>query len=685
MTLNTSAEKEKQIMNEGLVESQEHIDQISINTIRTLSMDAVQKANSGHPGAPMGLAPLGYVLWTRMMKYNPKNPGWLDRDRFVLSAGHASMLLYSLLYLSGYDVSLDDIKNFRQWGSKTPGHPEFGHTPGVETTTGPLGQGFANAVGMAMAERHLAARFNRPGYEVVRHFTYMICGDGDMMEGVSSEAASLAGHLGLGKLICIYDDNKISIEGKTEITFTEDVALRFKAYNWHVLKVDDGNDIQAIFSALQAAKAEAGRPTLILLRTHIAYGSPNKQDTADAHGAPLGEEEVSLTKKSLGWPENVSFHVPDLVLNHFRKSIERGAEAESEWMGLFAAYAREHPDLAKQWDDAMNGYLTPGWDADIPEFSASDGPMATRAASGKVLNAIATKLPTLMGGSADLAPSNKTYIDTSNEFQKDSYEGRNIRFGVREHAMGGIMSGMFLHSGIRPYGGTFLVFADYVRPAIRVACLMKLPIIYVFTHDSIAVGEDGPTHQAVEHLVNLRAIPGLTVIRPADASETAHAWRQAINTTQGPVALILSRQKLPVLSSDNSKDGLANGAYILADCDDTPDIILIATGSEVHIALEAKARLAEADVKVRVVSMPSWELYEKTSQEYKDSVLLPEVTVRLAVEAGMPMGWERYVNTSDAVIGIASFGASAPGATVMEKYGFTPENVVQKAMDLLGK
>ncbi len=672
-------------MNDGLVESQEQIDQICINTIRTLSMDAVQKANSGHPGAPMGLAPAGYVLWTRMMKYNPKNPGWFDRDRFVLSGGHASMLLYSLLFLSGYDVSLDDIKNFRQWGSKTPGHPEFGHTPGVETTTGPLGQGFANAVGMAMAERHLAARFNRPGYEVVSHYTYMICGDGDMMEGVSSEAASLAGHLGLDKLICIYDDNKISIEGKTEITFTEDVALRFKAYNWHVLKVHDGNDIHAIFNALEAAKAETDRPTLILLRTHIAYGSPNKQDTADAHGAPLGEEEVYLTKKRLGWPEKEFFHVPDPVLNYFRRCIERGAEAESEWIDLFDAYAKEYPDLARQWEDAVSGNLTPGWDADIPEFSASDGPMATRAASGKVLNALAAKLPTLMGGSADLAPSNKTYIDASHEFQKDSYDGRNIRFGVREHAMGGILSGMFLHSGVRPYGGTFLVFADYVRPAIRVACLMNLPVIYVFTHDSIAVGEDGPTHQAVEHLVTLRAIPGLTVIRPADASETAQAWRQAIKNTQGPVALILSRQKLPVLGPGNSKDGLSNGAYILEDCDGKPDIILIATGSEVHIALEAKARLAKADVNVRVVSMPSWELYEKTSQEYKDSVLLPDVTVRLAVEAGMPMGWERYVHTSDAVIGMSSFGASAPGATVMEKFGFTPENVVQKAMDLLGK
>ncbi len=672
-------------MTEGLAESRREIDDLCINTIRTLSMDAVQKANSGHPGAPMGLAPAAYVLWTRVMKHNPENPGWLDRDRFILSAGHASMLLYSVLHLSGYAVTLDDIKNFRQWNSKTPGHPEFGHTPGVETTTGPLGQGFANAVGMAMAERHLAARFNRPGNEIVDHHTYMICGDGDMMEGVSSEAASLAGHLGLGKLICIYDDNKISIEGNTEITFTEDVALRFKAYHWHILNVDDGNDIDAIYNAVQAAKSQTERPSLIVLRTHIAYGSPNKQDTADAHGAPLGEEEVRLTKKALGIPENNMFHIPDAVLNRFGQCVEAGKKAEAGWQEKFQAYSKKYPDMTEKWVDAMSGFLTTGWDEDIPDFSVSDGPMATRAASGKVLNAIAPKLPTLIGGSADLAPSNKTYLDASHEFQKDAYDGRNIRFGVREHAMGGVMSGMFLHHGLRPYGGTFLVFADYLRPALRVAAIMKIPVIYIFTHDSIAVGEDGPTHQPVEHLASLRAIPGITVIRPADASETARAWRQAIKTTTGPVALILSRQKLPVLKLNLLEDGLEKGAYVLADCDGNPDIILIATGSEVHVILEAKARLLEKGVAARVVSMPSWELFENTSQNYKDRVLLPNVPIRLAVEAGSPMGWCKYVGSSGAVIGINRFGASAPGGVIMEKYGFTPDHVVEKVLELLKK
>jgi transketolase len=672
-------------MTEGLAETRRNIDDLCINTIRALSMDAVQKANSGHPGAPMGLAPAAYILWTRVMKHNPENPGWLDRDRFVLSAGHASMLLYSLLHLSGYALTLDDIKNFRQWNSKTPGHPEFGHTPGVETTTGPLGQGFANAVGMAMAERHLAARFNSPGHEIVDHYTYMICGDGDMMEGISSEAASLAGHLGLGKLICIYDDNKISIEGSTEIAFTEDVALRFKAYHWHILNVDDGNDIDAIYNAIQAAKAQTGRPSLIVLRTHIAYGSPNKQDTADAHGAPLGEEEVRLAKKSLGLPEDALFNIPDAVRHHFTQCVEAGREAEAGWQEKFQAYNKKYPDMAIKWVDAMSGFLTTGWDEDIPEFSVSDGPIATRAASGKVLNAIASKLPTLIGGSADLAPSNKTFLNTSHEFQKDAYDGRNIRFGVREHAMGGIMSGMFLHHGLRPYGGTFLVFADYLRPALRVAAIMKIPVIYIFTHDSIAVGEDGPTHQPVEHLASLRAIPGITVIRPADASETAQAWRQAIKTTTGPVVLILSRQKLPVLKSNAIEDGLTKGAYVLADCDGKPDIILIGTGSEVHIILAAKARLLEKGVAARVVSMPSWELFEKTSQKYKDRVLLPDVQTRLAVEAGSPMGWCRYVGTSGAVIGINSFGASAPGGIVMEKYGFTPDHVVEKALELVKK
>ncbi|UCD91432.1 MAG: transketolase [Desulfobacterales bacterium] len=660
-----------------------NIDDICINTIRTLSMDAVQKAKSGHPGAPMGLAPAAYVLWTHIMKHNPQNPEWVDRDRFVLSAGHASMLLYSLLFLTGYDVSLEDIKNFRQWGSKTPGHPEFDHTPGVETTTGPLGQGFANAVGMAMAERHLAASFNRPENEIVDHYTYLICSDGDMMEGVCSEAASLAGHLGLARLICIYDDNKISIEGSTDIAFTEDVARRFEAYNWHTLTVDDGNDVNAILKALEAAKAETERPTLIVLQTQIAYGSPNKQNTAAAHGAPLGEEEVLLTKRNLGWPEDALFYVPEPALNTFRKCLENGKNAELNWHNRYDAYAKAYPDLAKKWTDAIGGHLIDGWDEDIPNFTAADGPIATRAASGMTLSAIAATVPTLIGGSADLAPSNKTYVDALPEFQKNSYHGRNIRFGVREHAMGSILSGMQLHKGLRPYGGTFLVFADYMRPAIRLASLMKLPIIYVFTHDSIAVGEDGPTHQPIEHLAALRAIPGLTVIRPADASETADAWRQAIKTTTGPVALILSRQKLPVLEPNRSEYGLANGAYIFSDSPSKPDIILIATGSEVHIAVDAQKRLAEQHVAARVVSMPSWELFEDTTQDYQDQILLPDATPRLVIEAGTPLEWERYVENRDAIIGVASFGASAPGGTMMEKFGFVPEQIVTKVKELI--
>jgi transketolase len=672
-------------MNNNGSESQTKLDNLCINTIRTLSMDAIQKANSGHPGAPMGLAPAAYVLWTRVLKHNPANPDWLDRDRFVLSGGHASMLLYSLLYLTGYSLSLEDIKSFRQWGSKTPGHPEFGHTQGVETTTGPLGQGVANGVGMAMAERHLASRFNRPGHEIVNHFTYIMCGDGDMMEGITSEAASLAGHLGLGRLICIYDDNNISIEGKTDITFSEDVATRFKAYNWQVLTVEDGNDTDAIFMALHSAQSETGKPSLIILKTHIAFGSPNKQDTADAHGSPLGVEEIRLTKECLQWKNEEPFCVPEEALTHFRKCLESGKNLENEWKKKFQAYKEAYPELTDQWVNAMSGFLPEGWDSEIPLFSSKDTPMATRAASGKVLNAIAKKLPTLIGGSADLAPSNKTYLEFSHEFQKNSYDGRNIRFGVREHAMGGIMSGMFLHNGLRPYGGTFLVFADYVRPAIRVASLMKLPLIYVFTHDSIAVGEDGPTHQPVEQIASLRIIPNLTVIRPADANETADAWRQAIKTSDGPIALILSRQKLPILDrvdADNTNN-LSNGAYIIKDCIGQPDIILIATGSEVHIAIEAGNILAGKGISARIVSMPSWELFEKRSESYKKTILPPNITSRIAIEAGHPIGWRKYVGDKGAVIGINHFGSSAPGATNMKKFGFSAEKIVEKALDLL--
>ncbi len=667
-------------MNSGLPGSQCTIDDLCINTIRTLAMDAVEAANSGHPGAPMGLAAAGYVLWTKFLKHNPKNPSWDNRDRFVLSGGHASMLLYSLLHLTGYDLSLEDIKNFRQWGSRTPGHPEYGHTPGVETTTGPLGQGFANAVGMAMAERHIAALFNRPGNEIVDHFTYVMCGDGDLMEGVASEAASLAGHLGLGRLICLYDDNKISIEGGTDIAFTEDVALRFQAYGWHVQKVADGNDVSAISNAIEAARSETGRPSIICLRTHIAFGSPNKQDSSDAHGAPLGKDEVCLTKKNLGCPEDAVFCTPDAAVDEFRKCIARGSDAETAWNEKLAAYAKEYRDLSAAYKDTMSGVLPDDWDADIPVFS--EKPVATRAASGKVLNAIAGKLPTLMGGSADLAPSNKTEIAASHDFQKDSYDGRNIRFGVRELAMGAILSGLLLHKGIRPYGGTFLVFADYMRPAIRVAALMKLPVIYVFTHDSVAVGEDGPTHQPVEHLASLRCIPNLTVIRPADANETAQAWKAAVQCTDGPVALILSRQSLPILAPT---DALLKGAYVLSDSDAKPDVILIGTGSEVSVALEAKKLLADKGVSARVVNMPSWELFEKTTPEYKASVFPDNGTPRLVVEAALPMGWEKYLGPRGAAVAMNGFGASAPGGLVLKKFGFTPENVAEKAMGLLEK
>jgi len=672
-------------MSNDLPAAQAMEDAPCINIIRTLSMDAIQQADSGHPGAPLGLAPAAYVLWTQVMKHNPKNPQWPNRDRFVLSGGHASMLLYSMLHLTGYDLSLEDIQQFRQLDSKTPGHPEYGVTPGVETTTGPLGQGFAGAVGMAMAERHLAARFNRVGQEIVDHYTYVMCGDGDLMEGISSEAASLAGHLGLGKLICIYDDNKITIEGGTDISFTEDVGLRFKAMGWHVLTVMDGNDVAAVFAALEAAKAETEMPSIIVMRTHIAYGSPNKQGSSDAHGAPLGVEEVRLTKRNLGCDEDLCFCVPDDPLVTYRKCIEAGALEEAEWQKRFDEFQEKYPGLARDWEEALTRTLKEGWDENIPDFKPADGPMATRAASGKVLNAIAEKAPTLMGGSADLAPSNKTLIESSHDFQKFAYTGRNIRFGVREHAMGAILSGMALHRGVRPYGGTFLVFADYMRPAIRLAALMEQPVIYVFTHDSVAVGEDGPTHQPIEHVLSLRAIPGLTVIRPADAAETALAWRVAMESSSNPTALILTRQKLPILDRTRyaPAEGLARGAYILSDCDGTPDVILIATGSEVHITLEAREKLKSEGVSARVVSMPSWELFEKNDADYKEKVLPSGVPTRLAVEAGSPMGWERYTGRSEAVIGIDHFGASARGNVLLEKFGFTADNIVQRAKALL--
>ena len=664
-------------------QDQTNVDQLTINTIRTLCMDAVQKANSGHPGAPMGLAPAAYILFKRFLKHNPENPAWIDRDRFVLSGGHSSSLLYSLLYLFGYGLELDDLKNFRQWGSRTPGHPEYGYTPGVETTTGPLGQGIANAVGMAMAERHLAARFNKGNKQLIDHHTYVMCGDGDLMEGVSLETISLAGHLGLGKLICLYDDNSITIEGKTNIAFTENVRAKFESQNWHVVTVQDGNDLEEIQKAIQAGKDAVTRPTLVQIKTHIAYGSPGKQDTSDAHGAPLGAEEIRLTKKFYGVPDDKDFFVPEKVLENCGKALTYGKGFEQEWLNIFNAYKTEYPELTASFVDAISGFLTQGWDAGIPLFNPEDGPVATRSASGRVLNAIADNLPALMGGSADLAPSNKTHINNSTDFQKNAYDGRNIRFGIREHAMGAIMSGMYLHSGIRPYGGTFLVFADYMRPAIRMATLMNLPLIYVFTHDSVAVGEDGPTHQPVEQLASLRAIPGLNVVRPADANETALAWKQALKTVDSPTALILSRQKLPTLDV-SQRDGEFNyGAYVVKKQMD-PDMILIGTGSEVHICVEAAGILKkDHNIKATVVSMPSWELFEKAPAPYRERILPAGMKKRMAVEAGISMGWEKYTGTDGKIIGIDRFGASAPGGRVLKEYGFSPENIVKNAIDLL--
>ena len=661
------------------------LDQLCINTIRTLAMDAVQRAKSGHPGMPMGAADMAYVLWTRFLRHNPANPHWPDRDRFVLSAGHGSMLLYSLLHLTGYDLPLEELMNFRQWGSRTPGHPEYGLTPGVETTTGPLGQGFANGVGMAIAEAYLAARFNRPGHKIVDHYVYAIVSDGDLMEGIASEAASLAGHLRLGKLIYLYDDNRISIEGSTDLAFTEDRGRRFEAYGWHVQRVD-GYDLEGIAAAIRAAQQDP-RPSLIMARTHLAYGSPHKQDRAEAHGAPLGEEEVRLTKENLGWPTEPPFFIPEEALAHFRQALERGRAWEAEWRARFDAYAAEYPDLAEEWRMALAGELPPGWDAALPVFKPEDGPMATRAASGRVLNAIAPRLPSLIGGSADLAPSTKTYLEGLGDFGADNRLGRNLHFGVREHAMGGILNGMALHGGVIPFGGTFLVFSDYMRPSIRMAAMMGLHVIYVFSHDSLWIGEDGPTHQPVEQLAALRAIPNLTVIRPADANETVVAWRVALKHRSGPVALVLSRQALPILdrASLAPAEGLARGAYVLAEAEGgRPQVILIATGSEVHLALEARELLAERGVRARVVNMPSWELFDRQPESYRQAVLPPEVMARLAIEAGVSQGWHRYVGPSGDVMGIERFGASAPYKVLQEKFGFTAENVVERALALLG-
>ncbi len=666
---------------------QRTLDQLSINTIRMLAVDAVEKAQSGHPGMPMGTATLAYVLWTRFLKHNPTNPQWPDRDRFVLSAGHGSMLLYSLLHLTGYDLPLDQLKQFRQWGSRTPGHPEYGMTPGVETTTGPLGQGFANGVGMAIAEAFLAERFNRPGHTIVDHYTYAIVSDGDLMEGVASEAASLAGHLQLGKLIYFYDDNDISIDGSTDLTFTEQVDRRFDAYGWHVQKIADGNDVPAIDAALRAAQAERTKPSLIIVPTHIAYGSPGKQDTAEAHGAPLGSEEVKRTKEFFSWPQKPTFDLPQEALAHFRTAVERGQNWETEWQSRFAAHAAAHPDLATDWQRALRRELPPGWDTSLPTFKTEDGTMATRVASGRALNAVAPAISNLMGGSADLATSNNTLLRGAGEFSAQNRAGRNIYFGVREHGMGAILNGLAYHGGVIPYGATFLIFSDYMRPAIRLAALSELPVIYIFTHDSIALGEDGPTHQPIEHLAALRAIPQLTVIRPADANETTVAWRIALTQRHGPVALVLTRQNLPIFDRSQmaAADGLERGAYILIEAEgETPDIILIASGSEVSLAVEARQQLAQHGVRARVVSMPSWELFEQQPVTYRDAVLPPAVRKRLAIEAGVPQGWRDYVGPHGDIIGLTRFGASAPAAVVMDKLGFNTPHIVARALKLLG-
>jgi len=651
-------------------------EQLCVNTIRTLAMDAIQKANSGHPGLPLGMADAAYVLWTRFLKHNPADPAWPDRDRFVLSAGHGSMLLYSLLYLTGYDLSLEQLQQFRQWGSLTPGHPEHGETPGVETTAGPLGQGFAVGVGLALAERMLAAEFNRPGFEIVNHYTYGLVSDGDLMEGISHEAASLAGHLGLGRLIYLYDDNHITIEGDTALAFSEDVGGRFAAYGWQVQAVD-GHNRAAVAEAIRQAQAEAGRPSLIICRTHIGYGSPHKQDTAQAHGEPLGEEEVRLTKEALGWPPDARFLVPDRALAHFRTALDRGAEAQSRWEDLFARYARQYPDLAAEWNRRMAGALPAGWEEALPTFKAGEAPVATRVAGGKVLAALASVLPELVGGSADLHPSTKTYLSAYPAVRRGEYGGRNLHFGIREHAMGGILNGLALHGGFRPYGSTFLVFSDYMRPSIRLAAMMRLPVIYVFTHDSIFVGEDGPTHQPVEQIASLRAIPGLTVLRPADARETAGAWRFMVEHRTGPVALLLSRQNLAVLA-ETDPAAVARGAYIVADAPD-PQVILLASGSEVAVALEAGRLLAAEGIAARVVSMPGWELFEAQPRAYQEAVLLPGVTARVAVEAGVPLGWERYVGRRGEIVGLNRFGASAPYQVLAEKFGFTAQVVAARA------
>lgn len=667
------------------VSPSEELEQTRINTIRMLAVDAVQQSNSGHPGMPMDSAAMAYVLWARYLRFNPRNPAWPNRDRFVLSAGHGSMLLYALLHLTGYDVSMDDIRNFRQWGSKTPGHPELGHTPGVEVTTGPLGQGFSHAVGMAIAEAHLAARYNRPGHAVVDNFTYVIASDGDLMEGVASEAASLAGHLKLGKLVVLYSDNRITIEGSTDLAFTEDVGERFHAYDWHVQRVE-GNTLAEVDAAIRKACAETTRPSLIVARTHIGFGSPNRQDTAKAHGEPLGAEETRLTKENLGWPLEPAFYVPDEALSYFREAVGRGKAHEEAWTSAFENYAAAYPELAAELRDRLSGNLLPdGWDSDVPVFEAGKG-LATRAASGQVLNAIAKRVPALVGGSADLAGSNNTHLDGESDLQAASHDGRNMHFGVREHAMGAVLNGMALSRAFVPYGGTFLIFSDFMKPAIRLAALMGQHVVYVFTHDSIGLGEDGPTHQPIEQLASLRSIPNMVVLRPSDANETAEAWRVAATHRGGPVALVLTRQKVATIdrAKHGAASGVAHGAYVLRDAEGgAPEVILIGTGSEVDVALAAADVLSGEGLRVRVVSMPSWELFARQSADYRDSVLPPAVTARVSVEAAGGFGWERHVGTRGRAVCMNGFGASAPVEDLMREFGFTAENVAAVARDVL--
>ncbi|MDB5152392.1 MAG: tkt [Mucilaginibacter sp.] len=661
------------------------IEQLSIDTVRVLSADAVQKANSGHPGTPMAIAPIGHVLWSQFMHYNPKNPHWPNRDRFILSAGHACMFQYSFLYLTGYDITLDDIKNFRQLHSKTPGHPEYGLLDGIEVTTGPLGQGFANGVGFAIGQKHLAARYNKPGFDLFDYKIYAVCSDGDLMEGVASEAASLAGHLELGNIIYIYDDNHISIEGDTDITFNEDVAKRFESYGWHVQVVNDVNDINALSNAINNAKIETSKPSLIKVRSHIAYGSPNKIDTAGAHGSPLGPDEVKLVKKYFGFDPEQSFVVPDEVLKYYRSCGEKGAGTEQKWNDLFKAYKEKFPELAAEYELAVNGELPKGWDANLPLFKPADGKMATRQASGKVLNAIAGKLPSLIGGSADLAPSTDTNLKEYTSFTVEHREGRNFHFGIREHAMGSALNGMALTKGIIPFGATFLIFSEYMRPPIRLAAIMKIRPIFVYTHDSIGLGEDGTTHQPIEQLISLRSIPNITVIRPADANETTQAWRVAIEHKDGPVVLVFTRQGLPIIDQDKygKATELENGAYILSDSEKTPQVILIATGSEVSLIMQAQAKLLEEGIQARVVSMPSWELFEKQDAAYKEKVFPKAIRKRLAVETGSPLGWHKYVTDEGDIIAMHTFGESAPAEDLFKEFGFTVENVVSKAKALL--